>query len=418
MKLMNAKGVRDFPPEKKIVRQQITDTLREVFELYGFSPLETPVLERFDVLASKFTGGEEILKETFRLSDQGERDLALRYDLTVPLCRFVAMNPTVKLPFKRYQMERVFRDGPLKKGRYREFWQCDADVVGSKGVAAEAELINLAIDAFKKLNLNIVVKVNNRKILNSIVDYAGIKEKDADSVILSVDKLEKIGKKGVEEELTKKGIKREQAEKLFEILAFKGTFNEKIELLSEKLKEKEGVAEIQELFSYLNTCCNVNFDLTLARGLAYYTGTVYEVFLEDSDITSSVAAGGRYDNMIGNLIGGNKEYPAVGISFGLDVLTDAIECDEKRKSVADVFIIPIGTLKESLKVASILRKKGIRTDIDVNNKNISKNLNYINAQGIPYAAFIGEEENRLGKIKLKNMKTGEESLIEPDKVKL
>ena len=184
MELQNAKGTKDIPPEEKIIKQKIVDTLKEVFELYGFNPIETPLLERYETIAAKYAGGAEILKETFKLKDQGKRELALRYDLTVPFSRFVGMNPNLKMPFKRYQIGRVFRDGPIKLGRYREFWQCDVDVVGTKSMKADAECLSIAKEAFKRLNLNVIIKVNNRKILDSMLEYAGVPKGKRTTTIL------------------------------------------------------------------------------------------------------------------------------------------------------------------------------------------------------------------------------------------
>jgi len=201
MTLQLPKGTRDLRPEEAIVRNKIIITLREVFELYGYSPLETPVFERYDVLASKYAGGAEILKETFRFKDQGNRELGLRYDLTVPMCRFVGMNPNIKMPFKRYAIGEVFRDGPVEKARYRQFTQCDVDVVGIKGMTADAEIIALTQRAFKKLGFDVVIKVNNRKLLNDILSNSGVKKDKLDTVILTIDKLDKFGLEAVKKEL-------------------------------------------------------------------------------------------------------------------------------------------------------------------------------------------------------------------------
>src|SRR3990167_5988414 len=217
MTLQRAKGTRDFLPEQKIVRQYIIDTLREVFELYGYSPLETPVLERYETLSSKYAGGSEILKEVFKLKDQGNRELALRYDLTVPFSRVIAMNPQLKMPFKRYQTGPVFRDGPISTGRVREFWQCDVDIVGIKKMTADAEILSLADMAYKRLGLKVKIKINNRKILNSILKEADITENQED-IILIIDKLYKIGVKGVKEELKSKKLTDKQINKIIVFL--------------------------------------------------------------------------------------------------------------------------------------------------------------------------------------------------------
>ncbi len=434
MELSTAKGTRDIAPERAIARQKVIDTLRAVFELYGFSPLETPVIERYDILASKYAGGAEILKETFQLTDQGDRKLALRYDLTVPLCRFIGMNPNMKMPFKRYQIANVLRDGPMKKGRYREFWQCDVDTIGVKEMTADAEIISIVQDVFKRFGAKVVVKLNSRKILNGMLTYAGVKESYLETTILSIDKLEKFGMDAVEKELKEKGLKQDSIAKIQEIIAIKGTNAERLARLSSLLTDEEGtqgIKEIQDIFAVLPDISNVEFEQSLARGLAYYTGTVFEVFLKSNEIKAAVAGGGRYDKMIGSFLGGNREFPAVGISFGLDVITDALNLEGKQKSVVQLYIIPIGlkvkdgaakskiSLKNVVKIVQEFRNKGVRTDADFTGRGVSKNLEYANALSIPFVGFLGEEELALNKIKIKNMETGEEKLLSvPDAINL
>ena len=414
MELQTAKGVRDFPPEEKILRQQVVDILRTIFENYGFSPLETPILERFETLSAKYAGGAEILKETFKFKDQGDRDIGLRYDLTVPLARFVGMNPNLKLPFKRYEIGRVFRDGPIKLGRYREFWQCDIDIIGSKSMVAEAELLTIVDEVFKKLKIDIDLKINNRKLLDGIMIFAGIKE-NSNSAILSLDKIEKIGQDGVEKELKEKGFSKDQIKGLFEAISKK-----KLSDFEKLLKDNEGIKELKELFLLLDELkISYKFDPCLARGLAYYTGTVFEVFAKKEAINSALAAGGRYDKMIGGFLESNKDYPAVGIAFGLEPITEILKTRVKdvKKTVTKYFIIPIKTLKESLIVAKKLRDKEINTDIDLMDRGISKNLDYANSLGIPFVIIIGPEELKQKKVKVRDMKSGKETFISVDSLK-
>ena len=409
MTLQRAKGTRDFLPEQKIVRQYIIDTLREVFELYGYSPLETPVLERYETLSSKYAGGSEILKEVFKLKDQGNRELALRYDLTVPFSRVIAMNPQLKMPFKRYQTGPVFRDGPISTGRVREFWQCDVDIVGIKKMTADAEILSLADMAYKRLGLKVKIKINNRKILNSILKEADITENQED-IILIIDKLYKIGVKGVKEELKSKKLTDKQINKIINLISIKGSNSKKLKELT-KLEDKEGLEEIKELLSYLkefNT--KVEFDITLARGLSYYTGTIFEVVL-NNDLSLSLGGGGRYDDMISKFMDSKQEYPAVGISFGLDRIYNILVNKNIKKTNTRLFIIPIQTLKESLNISQKLRENNINTDIDLNNKGISKNLDYANKLNIPYVLFIGENELKKKKLKLKDMNSGKEKFL-------
>jgi histidyl-tRNA synthetase len=408
MALQRARGVRDQDPEQQIFRNKLVSTMKNRFEASGFVPLETPIFERYDVLASKYAGGAEILKETFKFIDQGKRELALRYDLTVPLCRYVGMNPTIKMPFKRYQIGRVFRDGPIKLGRYREFYQCDIDVVGAKGMLAETQLIETAADVFKDLEILVDIKINNRKLMNGIIRECGVPDSERDSVILTIDKLAKIGEAKVWDELEKKGIKEEAITKIFDFLKIKDL--DKIKMKDEE--GQEGLSELKELFSNLEAIgVEAVFDISLARGLSYYTGTVFEAFLKKGEIKSAIAGGGRYDNMIGNFLGSKQKIPAIGISFGLEVISDALGTKDQKKTVTDVFIIPINTKDESLIIARSLRSKGLNVDLDIVGRGISKNLQYADALSIPYVLIVGEDELKAEKLKLKDMVSGEEKMI-------
>ena len=413
MELQTPKGTRDTSPEEKIVKDKIVSTLKEVFELYGYAPLDAPILERFDILSSKYAGGSEILKETFRLKDQGNRELGLRYDLTVPMCRYIAMNPTIKMPFKRYQIGEVFRDGPVATARYRQFTQCDVDVVGSSSMATDAEIVALVYSAFAKLNLDVVVKVNNRKMLNDVLDYCGVEKEKQEAAILSIDKLEKFGITVVKGELKEQKIDESRVNKIVDIISVKGNNQEKISQLKKFLKDSDGLKEIEEMLSFLkNMNCEADFDVSLARGLAYYTGTAVETFLKNSSVKSAVCAGGRYDRMIGAFLG-KGNYPAVGVSFGVDRIYDALVEKQKasQKTNTQVYIIPIKALNESMKIAQQLRDAGINTDIDSMGKGPSKNLEYANSLGISYVAFIGKKELEENKIKLRDMKSGKEEML-------
>jgi len=417
MKLENARGTRDFLPEDKIQRDKIVNTLREIFETFGYSPLETPVLERFDVLSSKYTGGAEILKETFKLTDQGKRELGLRYDLTVPLARVIGQNPNLKMPFKRYQIDKVWRDGPINLGRYREFLQTDVDVVGIKNINAEVELIEITRGFFQAIRLDVLIKINSRKILNGILEFAGIeKEKQLDATLI-IDKLDKIGLDAVKQELRQVArLDEQQVKKISEIFSISGKNEQKIISLKMKLKEgeaQEGLKEIDDMLTLLSgdEFDNVIFDPSLARGLAYYTGAVFEVVPVDNKIKSTVAGGGRYDKMIASLLEREGDIPAVGISFGVDRIIDALELKADAKTVTKIFVIPIKTYEQSLEIARRLRKAGIKTDIDMQGRGPSKNLDYANALGIPHVLIIGETELKQNKFKLKDMKTGKEELL-------
>ncbi|MGV8161721.1 MAG: histidine--tRNA ligase [Candidatus Nanoarchaeia archaeon] len=416
MKVEIAKGVRDIPPEEKILKSRITTTVQAIFEVYGFNPLDTPIIERYDVLASKYAGGSEILKETFRLNDQGERELCLRYDLTVPLARFIAMNPMTKMPFKRYQIGQVFRDGPIKLGRYREFTQCDVDVVGNKDMIAEAELLSIAKKVFEELNLGIVIKVNNRRVLDAIMAKANIPENKRLDSILALDKIEKIGEKEVAKELETLGLDEGMIQLLFELTKrIENDSNLTIKSLSLELGE-DAMKEITDLFKILKIMnVEAEFWPNLSRGLSYYTGTVFEVFAKESVVKSSITAGGRYDKMIGDFVGTNQEYPAVGISFGVDVIFEVLKLkeDKLKKTVVKTLVISIKTDEESIKLVSELRDNNISTDLNLK-KGISKGLEYAAHYNIPYVIFVGENELKEGKYKLRNMITGKEETLDRD----
>jgi histidyl-tRNA synthetase len=399
MTLENTKGTRDIYPQEKIVREKVIAKLKTVFEKYGFSPLETPIIEKLDVLTAKAGAGEEsdASKEIFKVSDQGGRDLGLRFDLTVPFARFIGMNPTLKMPFKRYQVEPVFRDGPIKLGRYRQFWQCDVDVVGSKNMITDAEILSLALDVFKELELDAYLEVNNRKILKGIIGVCGIEEEKSESVIITIDKLKKIGREGVIKELSEKNISKESSEKLVDAFNLEGSNEEKITKLKELLKNNEGLKELEEMLSYLSKEQKekINFNISLARGLSYYTGTIFEGFMKKSKITSSICGGGRYDELVSKLLGSKKEYPCIGISFGLDVIADVMKLEGKiteQKTTAKVFVVPIKTEKECFEICKELRDSGINADMDQLSRSISKNLDYADKYQIPYVLIVGSRE--------------------------
>ncbi len=404
-----ARGVRDFPPKIQIIREDLFSRIRRSFQLHGFRPFATPGIERKETLLFKFAGDEDVMHELFLLSDQGGRDLGLRFDLTVPLCRFVAMNKDIKFPFKRYEIGRVYRDGPLKKGRYREFWQCDADIVGSSSPLADAECIRVLDDVFSTLPFKYVIKVNNRLLLTEVCDFVGIS--DSHKAIILLDKLHKIGKDSLRQQLCE-FCSEQQVSDLFSLLFTQGTNDGRLELLRSALGSSRGVDELCEVFSFIDDVASVEFDPTLARGLNYYTGTVYEVFLLDSEITSSVAAGGRYDSIIGQMRG-EGDIPAVGLSFGIDPLTDALLAEKKRfdSTYADIFVAWIKAPREGLAIASRLRASGINVDIDVMERSLSKNLDFADKMGIPFVLILGPQDLDAGEVTLKNMRSGEESRV-------
>ena len=422
-----ARGTRDFPPSEKIIRDKVISDIKEIFEIYGYSPLETPTFEKLEILEAKFGAGEnsDAISEIYRFKDQGNRDLGLRYEFTFALARFVGQNPQLKLPFKRYQIGTVFRDGPIKAGRYREFYQCDIDVVGVPSVLADAENLAVVRDVFKKLNLDVIIEINDRKLLTEIIRYSGIEEAKATPVIISIDKLKKIGIIGVKEELLEKQIPKENTDKLLSLLTEieKGTNADKLKALKKILGETEGLKEIEELLNYLKDfSVEVEFSPSLARGLGYYTGPIYEVFLKDQTIMGgSIAGGGRWDKMIGKYIGNeNQNFPATGLSFGIEPIMDIILKRDGtiRQTVTDLLVIPIKTKNEAIKVTQELRKRGLKVQVDLLDRAVSKNIEYADKLGIPYVGFLGEDEIKQNKIKIRNLKTGIEELVDIDKVKL
>lgn len=414
--LRNVKGTKDFLPQEQGLRNYIRRTLEEVFETYGCKPLETPMLQYYDLLASKYGGGAEIVKEVYRLSDQGERELALRYDLTVPLAKVVEMNPEMRLPFKRYEIGKVFRDGPVKPGRFREFVQCDVDIVGTSSMLAEAELISMAFAAFERLGLDVYVEVNNRKLLSGLLQALGVAEEQAEGVMLSLDKLKKIGVDGVVDDLRLRGIDEET---IAAVAAFLQSGEWTMDSLAGRFADplvQEGVAELRDLFACLKGAGvfgDVRFAPFLARGLSIYTGTVYEIFLRDGRITSSIGSGGRYDRIIGQFLGGGREYPAVGISFGLDVILTALTMGgaEGADNRADVFVVPLGTEADALGVANRLRAAGIRVELELSGRRLKKALDYANRERIPLVLIYGENERDAGAVTLRDMRSGEELTV-------
>ncbi|MDD5086518.1 MAG: histidine--tRNA ligase [Candidatus Nanoarchaeia archaeon] len=420
-----AKGVKDWYGEDAILRNEIKDTLRRVFEMYGYNPVETPMIERESTM--KFKGGDEIQKEIFTLQDQGKRKLALRFDQTLPLARFVASNKDIKFPYKRYVIGEVFRDGPTQpeQGRYRIFTQCDADVLGVKGMKAEAELLALAKRCFKELGLgNIVVKINNRKLLDGILDYTGVKENQKLNVITCLDKMDKIGIEGVKKELNEL-LDKKIVNSIVSLISKKKNNQETYESLKKVVsseKGKQGLDEVKELVNYVKKIKIdfVDFDPSLARGLDYYTGTTIEVFLKDKSIVkSAVLAGGRYDNMISAFIGSKNEIPAVGFSFGLERVAMILRETRKKlkKSNTQLYLIPINTADECFKIAEEIRNKGINVDIDLKERKMGAAINYADSLGIGYIGIIGEDEIKEKSVSVKNLKTRQQKKIKVKDIK-
>ncbi|MET3195242.1 histidine--tRNA ligase [Bacillus sp. OAE603] len=418
MDYQNVKGTQDFLPEAEVIRRKIRRTLEDVFIQYGCKPIETPILNYSELLSSKYGGGAEILEEMYSLTDRGERDLALRYDLTIPFAKVVAMNPTLRMPFKRYEIGKVFRDGPIKTGRFREFTQCDVDVVGVESQIAEAELMEMAIEAFKKLELEVVIQFNNRKLLVGLLELFDTPIEKINEVVLTLDKLEKIGLEGVESELKEKDLSIKTVNLIKELM--ENALNENIQYFERYSKDnktlQEGIQELKELSSYLkylNLEGKCKFNPFLARGLEIYTGTIYEIFLSNQTIKSSIGSGGRYDNAIRGLIGTDQTFSTVGISFGLDVIYTAMNLLDKvftDESNVDYYVIPLNAQKEGLVVASYLRQKGNNVELEMGNKKLSKALDRANKENIRQVVIIGENEVKNNHYKIKDMVSGDEKI--------
>lgn len=405
MKLMNVKGTVDNLPNKEIIRRKVVNTLTDTFEKYGYLPLDTSILCYYDLLASKYSGGSEILKEVYTLKDQGDRTLGLRYDLTVPFSKVISMNvgKEINLPFKRYEVGKVFRDGPVKTGRAREFYQCDVDVCGIEGTFIEAEMLMMTIECYKKLGIDVYIEINNRKLLEGFIIEADIDKELSSRVILSVDKLAKIGESGVREELREYNIDNTKLDKLFSF--FKCSINDLDNMNITNNSFIEGREEIKELFNYITSLSleeECKFTPYLARGLEIYTGVVWEVFDKKQRLTCAIGGGGRYDKIITNFIDDGNKYPALGISFGLVPICEILE-NKSKESFYDLLIIPMDTNIESLRLAAILRNKDIKVIIEMNKKKIKKALDSANKNNIPYVIILGQNEINNNTIEIKDM---------------
>ena len=447
------KGTRDFGPVEMAKRNYIFNTIREVYALYGFQQIETPAMETLQTLMGKY--GEEGDKLLFKVLNSGdflskttdeelrERNAlhlaaqlcekGLRYDLTVPFARYVVMHrEELQLPFKRYQIQPVWRADRPQKGRYREFYQCDADVVGSDSLLNEVELMQIVDTVFSRFGIRVQIKINNRKILSGIAEVIGAADKIVD-ITVAIDKLDKIGIDNVNAELREDGLSDEQIEKLQPIISLSGSNDEKLATIADVLKDSEtglkGVEELRYILTALGSVGGdsntpllkneLQLDLTLARGLNYYTGAIFEVKALDVQI-GSITGGGRYDNLTG--IFGMPGLSGVGISFGADRIYDVLNQLElyPRDSVTSTQVLFINFgLQETaycLPIVSKVRGQGIRAEIFPDAAKMKKQMSYANAKQIPFVALAGENEMKEGKITLKNMETGEQQMLTPEEL--
>ena len=440
------KDTRDFSPVEMAKRNYIFDTIREVYALYGFRQIETPAMETLSTLMGKY--GEEGDKLLFKVLNSGDYlaklsddelmqrnplhlatklcEKGLRYDLTVPFARYVVQHrDEIQLPFKRYQIQPVWRADRPQKGRYREFYQCDADVVGSDSLLNEVELMQIVDTVFTRFGVRVAIKINNRKILTGIAETIGEADKIVD-ITVAIDKLDKIGIDAVNEELRRDGISDEAIQKLQPIIALTGTNDEKLATIANLLEQSEvgmkGVEETRFILDTLKTCGlhnQIDLDLTLARGLNYYTGAIFEVKALDYAI-GSITGGGRYDNLTG--IFGLPGISGVGISFGADRIYDVLGgLDLYPKEAAqgtELLFINFGATETAycLPVLRRCREAGIRTEIYPDSVKMKKQMAYANAKQVSFVVLAGEEEIAQGKLTLKNMATGEQTLVTPEEL--
>lgn len=417
------KGFRDFLPSQKVTRQHVIDTIRNVFEVFGFEPLETPALEYASILEGKY--GEEGEKLIYKFEDRGGRKVALRYDLTIPLSRVIAMYPTLPKPFKCYQISPVWRADKPQKGRFREFWQCDADIVGSESMFADAEVITTIHHILKALNFKqFTIKINNRKLLNGIAQSLGFPVEKITSLLRIIDKLDKKGMEGIKDEMRQQGFPDENINNILELfIVSKGNHNELVYLksrFSDSPLVREGIQELDELFSHLssmdvdsNGYC---FDLSLARGLDYYTGPIFETTVDEPKI-GSISGGGRYDNLIGMF--SDTDFPATGSSFGLErviAVMEELNIVPSHATTTEVLMTRFSPdmHQDSLQVASALRSAGIKTDVYFTHDKLKKQLTYASNKGIPIVIIQGPDEKKDSKVMLRNMIKGIQKTVALD----
>lgn len=409
-KIQSVRGMHDRLPEEMRKLEKVISLIRDIFEKYGFEPIETPALEYWEVLSGKDVYGEEE-KLIYKFKDRGGRDVGLRYDFTVPLARVCAIYTDIPMPFKRYQIQPVWRGDSPQYGRYREFYQCDVDIVGTTSMIAEAEIISITYEVFKALGFkDFKIKINNRKILHSLCMYSGIKPEKEFQVYRSMDKVERIGVDGVAEKLELNGVEAEARKKLIEVLQKHKTLAD----LKSVIPEKEGIAELESLFTYLKLfnvpSKSFYFDSWLSRGLDYYTGPIFETVVKRPKI-GSLASGGRFDNLIGIFKGG--PIPATGISFGLERIMIALKELNLLPSAEPVVKVLVAQFDEShtryaIETVIKLRSLGIPTDLYPEGVKLAKQFKYADKRKIPFVVIVGPDEVKANQITIKNMRTGKQ----------
>lgn len=421
MNLQPPRGTRDFLPPNKIRREFVIRVIERVFRKYGFDPIETPAFENWDVLAAKGGGGEAVKDEVYYFKDKNDRELGLRFDLTVPTGRVVAANPNLAKPFKRYQLGRVWRYDRPQAGRFREFWQADIDTLGSNDPLADAEVLAAAGEAFRELGFkDYKIRINNRKVLDGLMQKAGISEKEWPNVIRSLDKLEKFGKGTVVKELADKGVSKDTAEQLLSMIGISGgaVVLKKAKALLKGIEVGEkGVEELEQILNYLKIfkAKNIVVDFSLARGLDYYTGAVFEVFIKGGEEIGSIAGGGRYDQLIKAF--GGPEMPSTGISLGVERILEVMEkkkmFDGVGNTLTNIFVALVdnSVKNDAVKIVETLRAEGFNCDISLRKRSLSKQLDYANARGIRYLVIVGPRDLKEKKVTVKDMATGKETKV-------
>ncbi|MCI8640735.1 MAG: histidine--tRNA ligase [Clostridia bacterium] len=422
-------GFMELMPNEQILFEQMKEKIEKTYQKFGFLPLDTPVLELSEVLLAK--AGGETEKQIYRF-EKGDTDISMRFDLTVPLSKYVAKNyGNLSFPFRRYQIGKVYRGERTQKGRFREFYQCDIDIIGDGelSILNDAELPRVIYNVFKELGFDdFTIRINNRKILNGLFESLEQKENSAE-ILRIIDKIEKIGEQAVIEELQKIDVKQESINKIMSFIKIDGTTDEKLYKLAELRIEnqtfKQGLDELTQVVKYIRMFeipeNNFKVDLTIARGLDYYTGTVYETFLNENRELGSVCSGGRYENLAEYYT--NQKLPGVGISIGLTRLFYKLNelnlvCANK-KSISDVLIIPmLEDMTVPIKIATNLREAGINTEVFLNDKKLKAKMKYADKLEIPYVIVVGEEEVESGIVKIKDMKTGEEKECKIEEINL
>jgi len=402
VKFERVRGTRDFLPDEMISRQEVQDKIRRVFERFGFLPWEGPSIEYSELLGAKWAGEEKLV---YKFKDLGDREIVLKPESTPSLARIIASNPNLGKPLKLYTFSKVWRYDRPQKGRYREFYQCDFDIIGVNDMLADAEVIACADSVMKELGFKkYTIRLNSRKLMNQLMSDVGVSKDKFTEALRIIDKLDKESEANIESELGKIGLSEESIGELMDLMKTKGEFAKVKKTFT---VDKEIVEEIETLLTYLKSYGveSIKFDLSLARGLEYYTGTIFEI--NAGDDIGSVGGGGRYDNLIGMY--GSQNVPAVGFAFGFERVTELIK--SQKLTNTQVYVIPIKENEQGIKTTQLFRAAGINADLDILQRGVGKNLDFANKQGIAYVCFIGSDEVKAKKVKLRDMKTGKEKLL-------